>query len=87
MENRPNVVIPLRGGGQADIETDAGTEILAGLGGGLRFLLGNSWFVEPMLRYDFHFADWTVTDRTSGRTGSVGNYGTWTGQIGIGLRF
>ena len=82
-----DIIIPLQGGGQADITTDPGTEILAGIGFGVRFLLGDKWFLEPIFRLDHHFADWTVQDRVSGTTRTIDDYTTWAGQLGFGLRF
>ena len=61
-------------GGTFDITTDPGSEIVATVSGGLRRALGRRWAFEAALRLDHHFADWTVTDRDSGQTGTVSDY-------------
>jgi len=78
---------PLIGFGAYDIATDAGTEILAGVGGGLRVALGTSWRLEAALRLDEHFADWELRDRISGRTASVDDYTVRGVTLGLLRRF
>lgn len=78
---------PLAGGGRYDIEQEVGSELLASAAGGLRVRFGGRWIFETQLRADRHFTDWTVTDRRSGRTVSLGDY-TVTGiDLGVAYRF
>jgi hypothetical protein len=65
------------GGGQFNIETDAGTEFIPALAVGLRYLFGESWETEIVGRYSYHIADWDVEDRISGKSDSVDNYSTY----------
>lgn len=83
----PDASGPLAGGGRFDIETEADTEIVAHLLAGLRRRLGQRWALEFALRADQHFADWTLTDRVSGRTGTVDDYLTYGGHLGVSFRF
>jgi opacity protein-like surface antigen len=75
------------GGGSFDITTDGGTEILVGVGGGFRLRLGRSWNTEIGIRVDQHFADWKITERVSGQTGSLDDYTTAGLIIGFNYRF
>lgn len=83
----PDAAGPLAGGGQFDIETEADTEIVLHLLAGLRRHFGQRWALEFALRADQHFADWTLTDRVSGRTGSVDDYFAYGGHLGVSVRF
>lgn len=83
----PEVTGPRQGGGSFNIRTEVDTEIIVSLMGGVRRLLGESWFFEFALRADQHFADWTSTDQVSGTTGSVDDYAAYGGHLGFGYRF
>lgn len=83
----PDAAGPLEGGGTFDIQTDAGSEIIVSLLAGFQSRLGNRFFLEFALRADQHFADWQLTDRASGRTGSIDDYLAYGGYLGIGIRF
>lgn len=83
----PDVIIPLEGGGEADIKTDAGTEIIPGVTVGIRFLVGENLFIEPAARLDYHFTEWDVIDRNTGQKTTVDDYLTWGGYVGVGWRF
>ncbi len=74
---------PLQGGGTFEIETDAGTEILASLGGGYRWWLAPGWALEGTVRANQHFADWSLEDTVSGAEGEVENYLTWSFLLGL----
>lgn len=78
---------PRTGGGRFAITTDAGSEVLASVGFGLRCGLGRRWHLEGSLRADQHFADWKITDRVSGRTGSIDDYTTYGVLLGLAYRF
>lgn len=78
---------PTVGGGTFDITTDAGSEILVSAGGGFRHRFGARWSYEVGVRANRHFADWEITDRVSGRTGTIDDYTTLTLQGGLTYRF
>lgn len=78
---------PVSGGGTFDITTDAGSEVLVSVGGGLRRGLGRRWSFEAGVQADRHFADWKITDRVSGRTGTIDDYTTVGLHLGLAYRF
>jgi hypothetical protein len=61
-------------GGDFLIRTEAGTELHVGALAGLRFRMGRSWYGEAALRAEQHFADWKLTEATTGRTATVDDY-------------
>lgn len=83
----PDAAGPLEGAGTFDIQTDADSEIIVSLLAGFHRRLGSRFFLEFALRADQHFADWTLTDRVSGRTGSIDDYLAYGGYLGLGFRF
>jgi hypothetical protein len=83
----PDARGPVAGGGTFDVETDAGTEIVASVLGGRRFRFGERAALDFTLHLDQHFADWQVRDRVSGRTGSVDDYFTYGGNLAFVLSF
>lgn len=83
----PDAVGPLEGGGTFDIRTEADSEVIVSLLGGLHRRLGERWIFELALRADQHFADWQVTDRVSGNRGAVGDYRALGGHFGLLFRF
>ena len=83
----PDATGPLLGGGSFDIRTEADTELLASASAGWRRELGRRWMLELAARVDQHFADWTLTDRVSGRTATIDDWLAWGGHFGIGARF
>jgi len=83
----PDASGPLAGGGQFAIETEADTEIVVQLLAGVRRQLGQRWALEFALRADQHFADWQLNDRVSGRTGTIDDYLTVGGHLGLSFRF
>jgi hypothetical protein len=83
----PDARGPVAGGGTFDVETDAGTEIVASLLAGRRFRFGERTALDFTLHLDQHFADWKVRDRISGRTGSVDDYFTYGGNLAFVWRF
>jgi hypothetical protein len=83
----PNATGPTLTGGTFDIRTEADTEIIVSVLGGVRRKLGDRWFVEFSLRADQHFADWTSTDQVSGASTTIDEYFAYGGQLGFGYRF
>ncbi|MBD3869196.1 MAG: outer membrane beta-barrel protein [Acidobacteria bacterium] len=75
------------GGGTFDLTTDAGTETLLMLSGGLRRRLGKNWNLEVGVRFDQHFTDWTIRDRDSAGTATLSNYNAYGAQLGVTYRF
>lgn len=65
---------PLLGGGIYDLTFDVSSELVLSGSGGIRYLVGSTWQLELAFRLDQRFADWTVTDRISGATGTVDDY-------------
>lgn len=49
--------------------------------------LGRRWNLEYGVQADQHFADWKITDRVSGRTGSIDDYTTYGLHLGLTFRF
>lgn len=82
-----DVTGPRTGGGTFDVTTDAGSEILASIGFGLRHRLGQRWGLSYSVRADQHFADWEITDRVSGQTGAIDDYTTYGLLLGLTYRF
>jgi hypothetical protein len=78
---------PLAAGGTFNIETDAGTEIIASLYAGVRRSLLTHLTVEFALRADHHFAEWDVHDLVSGREATLNDYTGLGAHLGLGLRF
>ena len=83
----PSVSGPLAGGGQFEIETDGGNELVLSVLGGRRIEWGERWALDLALHLDQHFADWTVVDRVSGRTASIDDYFTYGGTATLAIRF
>ncbi|HEX4953579.1 MAG TPA: outer membrane beta-barrel protein [Thermoanaerobaculia bacterium] len=83
----PDAQGALAGSGTFDIETEADTEVVASLLGGLQRRFGDHWFLELALRADQHFADWQLVDRVSGARGAVDDYIAYGGYFGLGFRF
>lgn len=78
---------PLDGGGTFNITTDAGTETLLGMKLGIRQALGEKWSANYALRYDYHLADWKVTDTISNTTTNIDNYSTYGILLGVSRKF
>lgn len=78
---------PRVGGGSFDIETDAGSELQAMFGGGVRRWFGASRGLEAGVHLDRHFADWQLTDRVSGATATIDDYSITTLNLGLLKRF
>ena len=83
----PDASGPREGSGRFDIRTEVDTEMIASLLAGVLLRLGSRWFLELAVRADQHFADWQLTDRISGATGTVDDYLALGGQLGFGFRF
>ena len=78
---------PLEGGGTFDIQTDIGTEIIPSFAGGARWILDDRWVFELAGRLDYHVADWTLRDRVSGNTATVGGYLAYGAYVAVAVRF
>lgn len=78
---------PAVGGGTFDITTDAGTEFVPSLGGGVRLNVARNVSSELGLSAYQHLADWKVTDRNSGRSGAVDDYTRFGLHLGVSYRF
>lgn len=78
---------PTTSGGTFDITTEAGTEFLVSGGGGFKCRIGERWRFELALKIDRHFADWKLTDRVSGRTGTLEDYTTKGLYAGLTIAF
>ncbi len=78
---------PRSDGGAFEIRTEVSNELVASLGAGWRRDLGRRWLLEFALRADQHFADWKLSDSSSGATGSVSDYLALGGHLGVGFRF
>lgn len=78
---------PLEGGGTFNITTDAGTETLLGVKLGILQTLGDKWSVNYALRFDYHLADWKVTDSISTTTTNIDNYSTYGFLAGVTRKF
>lgn len=74
-------------GARFDIETDPGTEFILSASAGPRYTFANDWAVELGIKADYHFADWEVRDRISGRKDTVDDYTALGGYLGISYRF
>lgn len=83
----PDVNGPTASGGQFDIHTEVGTEILLTGLAGVRRTLGKNWYTEFRVHATQHFADWQVEDRISGAGGSIDDYLSLGGQLAIGIRW
>lgn len=77
----------LTGGAPALVRQEVGTELLATATAGLRIRLGRRWALEPALRLEQHFTDWTLTETVSGRTAQVDDYLLRGIHLGLGVRF
>lgn len=78
---------PLDGGGTFNITTDPGTETLLGMKVGIRQKLGINWSANYALRFDYHLANWVVTDTISATTTSIDNYSSYGLLVGISRQF
>ena len=82
-----DVAGPLEGGGTYDITQEVGTELLASASAGLRWRFARRWALEAALRLDQHFTDWALTDRVSGRTGTLDDYLAQGAHFGLAYSF
>ena len=65
-------------------DADDKPEMIPGVQIGSRIEWGSPWFMEIGLRYDYHIADWSVTDLASGRTGHIDEYTACNMFVGFG---
>ena len=82
-----DVTGPVTGGGTFDLTTDAGSETIVMLNGGFRTRIGRRFSFEVSVRADQHFADWKITDRMSGMTGTIDDYTVVGLNVGGAIRF
>jgi hypothetical protein len=78
---------PTTGGGTYDIVTDAEDELHVLFAAGVRRNLGDRWFLEVALHLEHHATEYTLTDRVSGVTGSIGSQTPWGASAGLNYRF
>jgi hypothetical protein len=78
---------PRADGGRFASQTDAGSEILAFVVGGVRRPFGERWYAEAGLTVEEHFADWEIIDRISGARATVDDYLSWGVYAAVGLRW
>ena len=83
----PDVTGPRTDGGQFDVRTKVGTEVLLTGFAGVRRALGERWYAEFRLHANQHMADWQVEDRVSGATGSIDDYASFGGHLAVGMRW
>lgn len=83
----PDVSGPRADGGQFDVRTDAGTEIIVTAFAGVRRAMGKRWYVEFRVHANQHLADWQVEDRVSGASGTIDDYASFGGQVAVGMRW
>ena len=82
-----SVTGPAVGGGSFNIVTDAGNEVIPSVSGGVRYYFTRDLAVDLGLSASRHFADWKVTDRVSGRTGTIDDYTRIGIHLGLTYRF
>ena len=70
-----------------DFRTNAGTEHIFLIGGGMQFRLFRAVEAEAGLRAEYHLANWTIEDRVSGAYVAADDYSTLAGYIGLSLAF
>ncbi len=75
------------GGDPFDIKIDADPEIVLLGGADFTWSFATRWHLLSGLIVERHFADWTVMDRVSGNTGSVGDYSVLGARVGVGFSF
>jgi len=78
---------PLLEGESFKVATDAQTETLIGLSGGIRQHLNDNWDINYALRINYHVADWTVKDIISSTSKKIDNYVLYGVMIGVERRF
>jgi hypothetical protein len=83
----PDVAGPRADGGQFDLRTDAGTEIIVTAFAGVRRAMGERWYVEFRVHANQHLADWQVEDRVSGASGAIDDYASFGGHVAVGMRW
>lgn len=74
-------------GGTFDVQTQVDTELLVFGLAGLRRQFGRHWYGEFAVGAAQHFANWQVTDRVSGRRGTIDDYLTWGAHLAVGWRW
>lgn len=70
-----------------DISTDTGTEFIPYVNGGVRWMFWRNLSLDLGTRFEYHVADWVVTDRASRLSNSIDDYFQYGGYIGIGIAF
>ena len=81
----PDVAGPRADGGQFDIRTEVGTEIVVAGFAGVRRALGKNWYAEFRVHARQHFADWRIEDRPTGQRSSIDDYLTLGGHLAFGV--
>jgi hypothetical protein len=83
----PDVAGTRADGGQFDIRTEVGTEIVVTAFAGVRRAFGERWYAEFRLHANQHIAEWKIQDRTSGARGTIDDYLSLGGQLAVGIRW
>jgi len=78
---------PLDGGGQFDITTKTGTELVIIGSVGLQQRINANWSARYAFSIDHHFADWKLRDRNSGNTGTIDDFALYGLRLGLTYRF
>ena len=78
---------PTASGGTFTLTTDPGTEFVLLGAAGFKWNFTEALQMEGALRVQQHFADWTVTDRVSGRVGALDDYTAYGVHLGLGYLF
>lgn len=83
----PDVRGPTANGGQFEVHTEVGTEILISGSAGVRRHFGTTWYAEFLVNATQHLAEWQVEDRVSGARGSIDDYLSLGGHLSVGIRW
>ncbi len=70
-----------------DLRTNAGTEHVFLIGGGVQFRLFRAIEAEAGLRAEYHLANWTIEDRVSGAYVAADDYFTLAAHVGLSMAF
>lgn len=83
----PDAVGPRADGGQFEIHTEVGTEIIVTGFAGVRRTLGDRWYAEFRVHANQHMAEWKMQDRVSGASGTIDDYLSLGGRLAVGIRW
>ncbi len=69
------------------IETETDTEYIPYFNSGVRWVVWNNLSLDVGTRFQYHLADWVVTDRVSRLSNNIDDYFQYGGYIGISVGF